>query len=244
VIDLHCHILPGIDDGSPDLATSLAMAAMAVADGIVTTACTPHILPGVYANNAAGIAAAVASLAEALAEADIPLELTTGADVHVDPGLVAGIRGGRVPTVAGSRYLLLEPPHHVLPPRFEEFTFGLAAAGIVPIITHPERLKWIEGQYALIQRLASRGVLMQITAGSLSGRFGVRAQYWAERMLDEQIVDILATDAHDLKRRPPRLSEARELVSKRCGDEAAAAMVGTNPLAILQNAAPSEIRRA
>jgi protein-tyrosine phosphatase len=244
VIDLHCHLLPGIDDGSPDLATSLAMAEIAVADGIVTTACTPHILPGVYANTAAGIRAAVAALAKALAEAEIPLDLTVGADVHVDPALVANIKAGKVPTISGSRYLLLEPPHHVLPPRFEEFTFGLAAAGIVPIITHPERLKWIEGHYDIMQRLAGRGILMQITAGSLTGRFGGRARYWAERMLDERIVDLLATDAHDTTRRPPRLSEARELVAKRCGDEAAAALVGTNPLAILRNAAPSEIRRA
>jgi protein-tyrosine phosphatase len=244
VIDLHCHILPGIDDGAPDLATSIAMAKMAVADGIVTIACTPHILPGVYANDAMCIAAAVAGLRQALADAQIPLELTTGADVHIAPNLLADIRAGRVPTVAGSRYLLLEPPHHVLPPRLEDFAFGLAAAGIVPILTHPERLKWVEGHYPLVERLASRGVLMQITAGSLSGRFGSRAKYWAERMLDEGIVDLLATDAHDIKHRPPRLSEARDLVETRCGEATATWLVATNPLYILKNMLPSELRRS
>jgi protein-tyrosine phosphatase len=98
-------MLPGLDDGSPDLATSLAMAEMAVADGIVTTACTPHILPGVYANNTKSIASAVAALADALAKAAIPLELTIGADVHVSPSIAGHVHAGRVPTLAGSRYL-------------------------------------------------------------------------------------------------------------------------------------------
>jgi protein-tyrosine phosphatase len=244
VIDLHCHILPGIDDGAPDLAASLAMAEAAVADGIVTIACTPHILPGVYGNDGPGIKAAVAALAKVLADAGIPLELAVGADVHVAPTLIADVRAGRVPTLGGSRYLLLEPPHHVLPPRLEDFAFGLAAAGIIPIITHPERLKWIDGHYPLVQRLASRGVLMQVTAGSVTGKFGGRARYWAERMLDEGIVDVMATDAHDVTRRPPRLAEARDLVAKRCGEDTATGLVATNPLYILENMVPSELRRS
>jgi protein-tyrosine phosphatase len=130
----------------------------------------------------------------------------------------------------------------VLPPRFEEFTFGLTAAGIVPILTHPERLTWIDGHYEIIQRLATRGVLMQVTAGSISGNFGRRARYWAERLLDEHLVDLLATDAHDANRRPPRLSEARELVATRCGEDVATALVVRNPLDILKNLAPSGIR--
>src|SRR5436305_10637119 len=96
------------------------MAKMAVDDGIGTIACTPHILPSVYANTADGIAAAIAELSAALKDAAIPLELTSGADVHVAPNLLADIRAGRVPTLGGSRYLLLEPPHHVVPPRLEE----------------------------------------------------------------------------------------------------------------------------
>jgi protein-tyrosine phosphatase len=242
VIDLHCHILPNIDDGAKDLETALAMAAMAVDDGIVTVVCTPHILPGVYANTADGIAAAVGALSDALAEASIPLHLTTGADVHMAPNLLAEIRAGRVPTVSGSRYLLLEPPHHVLPPGFEDFAFGLAAGGIVPILTHPERLGWIESHYDLIKRLVARGVLMQLTAGSVLGKFGSRARYWAERMLDEGIVDLLATDAHNVGRRPPRLSEARDRVEQRCGEERATRLVLTNPLHVLKNAEPPELR--
>ena len=97
MLDLHCHLLPGIDDGPADMAVSLAMARIAVADGITTTACTPHILPGVYNNDGAGIGAAIDHLREALAEAGIPLRLVAGADAHVAPNLIAGLSGGRSP---------------------------------------------------------------------------------------------------------------------------------------------------
>src|SRR5436190_353543 len=144
LIDLHCHLLPGIDDGSKDLATSLAMAHMAAADGIGTIACTPHILPGVYNNTGPAIRAAVDRLRRCIAEAGLSIALVTGADVHIAPDLGVQLREGRVLTLNDSRFLLVEPPHHVLPPRFEDLIFGLQASGYVPILTHPERLSWIE----------------------------------------------------------------------------------------------------
>src|SRR6202000_2582220 len=113
---LHCHMLPGIDDGAPDLATSLAMARMAVADGIRVTACTPHIMPGVYDNAGPGIRDAIARLQAELDAADIPLTLTQGADVHIATDLVKGLRDGRVASLAGSRYFLFEPPPPVARP--------------------------------------------------------------------------------------------------------------------------------
>src|SRR5690348_6471940 len=125
MFDLHCHLLPGIDDGAPDLATSLEMARIAHADGIRTIACTPHIYPGMYDNDAPGIRTAIAALQAELDAAGIGLRLVEGADVHLDTDLAGAIRGGRVPTLAGSRYLLLEPPHHVAPPGFEQQVFGL-----------------------------------------------------------------------------------------------------------------------
>ena len=241
MIDLHCHMLPAIDDGARDIEASLAMARMAVADGITVTACTPHILPGVYNNTGAPIKAATASLQDALAEAGIPLRLATGADVHVTPELVAQLRDGRALTLNGTRYLLLEPPHHILPPRMEDHIFGLRTAGYVPIITHPERLTWIEGHYELIERLVYGGNLMQITAGSLTGRFGRRPRYWAERMLDDGFCHLLATDAHNIAQRAPILSEARDLAARRLGEEEAINLVQRRPLAILNNAEPSQL---
>ena len=207
MIDLHSHILPGIDDGAPTLEVSLEMARQAVADGIETMACTPHIYPGLYLNDALGIKAARDALQAELSAQDIPLRLVTGADVHLVPGLLEGVRAGQVPTLNGTRYLLLEPSHHVAPPRFEETVFQLVAAGYTPVITHPERLTWIETHHDVFVQMIRQGAWMQVTAGALTGIFGTRAKYWAERFVGEGHTHILATDAHSSKRRRPCLSK-------------------------------------
>ena len=241
MFDLHCHLLPGIDDGAVDLDMAIAMARMAVADGIGTIACTPHIYPGMYDNDGPAIRAAIRALQMELDHRDIPLRLVEGADVHLAPDLVDGIREGRVPTVAGSRYLMLEPPHHVAPPRFEESVFQILVAGYVPVITHPERLSWIEDHYTLFTRLVKGGTWMQVTAGSLTGRFGKRPRYWAERMLDEHLVHILATDAHHPQRRPPLLAEGRDAAAMRVGEQEATHLVITRPRGIVENREPGAL---
>jgi protein-tyrosine phosphatase len=239
VIDLHCHILPGIDDGASDLSVSLDMARAFVADGVTQVACTPHILPGHYFNTGATIRPAVAELQAVLDREDIPLQLVAGADNHVVPDFVSGLHSGHLLTLGGSRYVLVEPPHHVAPPRLDELFFSILAAGFVPILTHPERLAWIKDHYPLMQRLAGSGVWMQITAGSLSGAFGRNARYWVERMLDEGLVRILATDAHDTTRRPPNLREGRDLAAARVGAREADFLVVTRPMGVLADVAPS-----
>jgi len=241
LIDLHCHLLPGIDDGARDLETSLAMARMAASDGISTIVCTPHILPGVYNNTGPAIRQAVARLREKVSGAGIPIRLLAGADVHIAPDLDVRLGDGRALALNDSRYLLLEPPHHQLPRRLEDLIFGLQAAGYAPIVTHPERLSWIDGHYDLIKRLVDNSVLMQLTAGSLMGRFGRRPRYWAERMLDDGLCHVLATDAHNTEQRAPRMAEARELVAQRLGEDEATNLVLTRPLGILNNVSPSEL---
>ena len=239
MIDLHCHMLPGIDDGAPDLETSLAMARIAVADGIVTTACTPHIYPGVYNNTGAGIHQAIGQLQQALDAHQIPLKLVAGADAHVAPELPAKLRSGDAPSLSGSRYFLLEPPHHVAPPRFEEFVFNLLAGGFVLLITHPERLSWIEDHYATFCALVDQGAWLQVTAGSLTGRFGSRPRYWGERLLGEGRVHVLATDSHGVKRRPPLLEEGRAAAERWVGLEESWHLVRTRPAGILADFVPS-----
>lgn len=241
MIDLHCHILPGIDDGAPSLEVALAMARAAVIDGIKITACTPHIYPGLYDNSQEIISKAIADFEIELQRNDIPLSLTIGADTHMAPELLQGIREGRVPTLGHSRFLLLEPPHHVAPPRLEESVFQLLAAGIVPVITHPERLTWIETQYSKMVSLVNGGAWMQITSGSLTGRFGRRPKYWAERMVDERLVHILATDSHHIDKRPPYLAEGRDAAARRCGEAEAWNMVEVRPRAILADLPQAQI---
>lgn len=241
MLDLHCHLLPAIDDGAVDLDMAIDMARMAVADGIRTVACSPHIYPGLYENDADGIRQAIARLRIELAARGIDLTLVEGADVHLEPGLAGAVASGHVPTLAGSRYLLLEPPHHVAPPRMEETVFDLLLAGLVPVVTHPERLVWIEDQYAVFERLVRGGALMQVTAGSLTGRFGRRPRYWAERMLDEGLVHLLATDAHHPRRRPPLLAEGRDAAAARVGDDEALHLVVSRPRGIVDDLPPDRL---
>lgn len=217
------------------------MARMAAADGISIIACTPHILPGVYNNDGPRISAAVAELQGKLDEAGIPLVLTTGADVHVAPDLLDGLRSGRIPSLRGSRYLLLEPPQTIVPPRFDDYLFSLVSAGYVPIITHPERLAWPDSDYGVFERIVRLGGWMQLTGGSLLGRFGQRAQALAERMLEDGLAHILATDAHNVGRRPPRLSDAWQAARAFVGEEEAFRLVSTRPAGILKDVDPNEL---
>ena len=120
MIDLHCHLLPGVDDGAQDLSTSFTMARQAVAQGVTHIACTPHILPGVYHNHGPDIRSATKTLQEELDREEIPLQLTTGADVHMAPNFAAGLRSGDLLTLADSRYVLVEPPHNVA--QLEDFS--------------------------------------------------------------------------------------------------------------------------
>jgi len=241
MIDLHCHILPGLDDGAVDLGVSLQMARAMVADGVSIAACTPHILPGLYHNSGTQIRRAADELQQELDQEGIALRLVTGADNHMTPDFAAGLNSGRLLSLAESRYVLVEPPHHVAPVRLEDFFFDLMVAGYHPILTHPERLSWIRSHYPLVQRLVHAGVWMQVTAGSLIGAFGREAQYWAERMLDEGCVHLLATDAHDIERRPPNLSLGLERAARRIGVDAAKDLVVTRPKGVIDDVSPSTL---
>ena len=242
MIDLHCHMLPGIDDGASDLRMALEMARMAVADGITMTACTPHIYPGLYENDAAGIRAAVSALREKLLEAAVALEITDGADIQLVPELVDRLKSGTYPTLHGSRYFLFEPPHHVAPVRFVESIFDALAGGYVPVITHPERLTWLDkAHYDWFVTAATQGAWLQVTAGALTGRFGGPARYWGERMLDDGIVHVLATDAHATSRRPPLLAEGCEIATKWVGPDEADRLVSGRPRAVIDNLNPADV---
>lgn len=243
MFDLHCHLLPGIDDGSPDLETSLAMARAFAEQGVECVACTPHILPGLYHNSGPQIRRAVAALQAKLAEAGIPLKIVTGADNHIIPDFVDGLRRGHLLSLADTAYVLVEPPHHVAPARLDELFFNILVAGYVPVLTHPERLSWIETKYDVMRTLAERGVWMQITSGSLRGSFGKRPRYWAERMLSEGLVHILATDAHNVRARPPDLLEGRDAAARLVGEAEAEHLVFTRPKGILLNKSPDSLPR-
>jgi protein-tyrosine phosphatase len=238
LIDLHSHILFGVDDGAKTLEDSLAMGRMAAQDGIHVMACTPHFMAGMYDNQSNDIRHRVDQLNMVFEQEGIDIALVTGSDAHIRPDFVQALRNGDILTLHNSRYVLVEPPHNVLPARLDELFFNIQAAGYVPILTHPERLKWIEREYAFMVNAQKSGVWMQITAGSLTGRMGSRPQYWAKRMLSEGLVHIIATDAHNTRSRPPVLSEAFEIAKSELGLDEATHLVVTRPTTVLENALP------
>ena len=185
---------------------------------------------------------AIAQLQRALDEHRIALQLTTGADAHLVPDFLSGLKSGHILSLADTRYVLVEPPHHVAPPRIEEFFFGLLMQGYVPVLTHPERLTWIAANYSIMEQMCDAGVWMQVTAGSLTGVFGRGPLYWAEKMLKEGRVHILATDAHGVGRRRPNLREGRDVAAKWLGEEEANHLVVTRPRGVLSDELPSGCR--
>ncbi len=237
MFDLHCHIIPGIDDGSPDLETSLAMARMSAAEGVEVIACTPHILPGVYDNSGPDIRRSVESLQSQLDAAGVDCRLVVGCDAHIAPDLVSKLRSGLVLGIHDSRYVLVEPPHHFLPPNVDRLFFDLLAAGYVPILTHPERMSWANDD--LLDRLIQSGSWMQVTAGSLLGGFGPRAKQRAEHMLHNGWVHIVASDAHDAAERSPAMGRAFRVLGELVGVEEAQNLVRVRPGAILEDCAPA-----
>lgn len=241
-IDLHSHILPALCDGSQNLETSLEMARIAVADGTTHLACTPHIYPPMYHNHTAGIAAALDALQTELDKHNIPLRLIIGADVHMTPEAMRGLKQGTIPTLHGSRYFLLEPSHHVPVTDFLGQIENFLNAGYVPVITHPERLHWFSEKYAEFIQAAQMGAWLQITAGAIAGDFGTVARQNSERLLRDGYVHIIASDAHGIQQRPPTLSAGVQAASAILGDAVEAVrMVTERPQAILDNLPPDSI---
>jgi len=208
LIDLHCHILPGLDDGSSSLDESLAMARLAVAAGITTVVCTPHQFDGRYDNPRAKILAAVDALRAELGRAAIPLEVRPGGEVHLHPELLDRVDSGEAMTPGGT--ILLELPHHAIPPGTAETIFALQLKKLTVVLAHPERNRGILRKPGFADELAARGVILQITEDSLQGEFGPEVRKLGERLLAKHASAVTATDAHRAQghRIPRALSRA------------------------------------
>ena len=236
MIDLHCHYLPGIDDGAQTLEESLALARAAVADGITHAVMTPHVHVGVFENRAPGIEQAVARLRDALTQHDIPLQISAGGEVRIGPELIELLAAGSLPFLGvfkQQRVLLLELPHGQVPVGADRFTAWLRKQGVLPLIAHPERNKDVMRNLAKLDPFIEQGCLLQVTAGSLVGSFGEVAQRRARELLDRGDIFALATDAHNLQNRPPMLTAARAFVAADAGAAVADTLTQRNPLAVL-----------
>ncbi len=235
MIDLHCHILPGLDDGPSSLEESLEMCRIAVEDGIHTIVATPHMLNGMFPVGRKDVLEGVQDLSKALGAASIPLQVLPGADVHLDRSVPGSLDRGELVTIADlGRHLLLELPQDIVPEGTGELLFQIQLKGITPIITHPERNIAIQQKPSILNDLVDAGCLTQITAGSLTGAFGARVRECTLRMLRSRTAHLVSTDAHNTGRRSPRLSEAMRLVEQEAGEEEAERIFKTRPAGILE----------
>jgi protein-tyrosine phosphatase len=212
-VDIHCHLLPGVDDGAKNDDEALSMARMAVADGIRTIVVTPHQLGAYRGNRGEAIRRQTAELAERLRAERIGLDVLPGADVRIEPDMVALLRKGEVLTLADrGRHVLLELPHELYLP-LEPVLAELESAKMTGILSHPERNHGLLADSRPIARLVDAGCLMQITAGSLLGTFGPQSQKLSETLLAHGLVHVVSSDAHGLKSRRPLLHAAFQRVA-------------------------------
>lgn len=239
MIDLHCHVLPGLDDGARDMEEAVGMCELAARDGIRTIVATPHTLNGVYENKREAVLEAVLALRDVLRGRGVEVEVLPGSDASMDARLISGVREGAVTTINdGGRSLLLELPRFFVPGQARDLVFDLGLMGVTPVLSHPERNEAAMGDLGALYEMIKGGALVQITAGSVTGRFGERARKNALVLLEHSMVHILATDAHDTSARPPLLSEAVEAASRHVGREAASRMVGETPGALVAGERP------
>jgi protein-tyrosine phosphatase len=237
VIDLHCHILPGIDDGPATMRDSLAMCSQMVSDGTDVVVATPHMLNGNYSVSRADILRGVLLLKEELSRWSIPLDVRPGADVMISSDLAELLRKGLVMTVGDAgKYILLELPHDVIPGGLDELLYEVQMLGITPIISHPERQFELQRHPDLLRPLIGRGSLLQVTAASLEGKFGDSAQKCSLFLLKQGLVHLCASDAHSARGRKPGLSRARKIVEELLSVEEARRIFDVNPARVLTGA--------
>ena len=220
MIDVHNHLLPGIDDGAQTLDDSIELINIAVADGITHIVATPHIHPGRFDNDINSIAVAFNKLQNWIKHTNTPITLTTAAEVRISVELLTLLETKSIPFIGKwGEYdvMLLEMPHSHILPGSDKLIKLLLNNNIKPLIAHPERNKEIMAAPDKIKAFTEMGCLLQVTAGSVVGRFGDKAQQVALQLCEENLTTLIATDAHNKKHRPPKLAEAYEYLSGKFG---------------------------
>ena len=232
MIDIHCHLIPGIDDGAKNLDDSLSLLKLAESDGIRRMVLTPHIHLGRFDNTKAVIEKECEKLKQAVISAGIDIELASAAEVRLDAEIIELLLTHQLPLYGefeGKQYMLLELPHSHIPQGTSDLVAYLIKQKIIPVIAHPERNRELMKKPERIKLLARMGCWFQITAGSITGQFGDRCQKLSHHYLKQGLVNIVASDAHNMKHRPPCLSAARKQVEILLDTEQAQALFWENP---------------
>jgi protein-tyrosine phosphatase len=231
--DIHCHIVPGIDDGATDLAESIAMARMAAADGTKSVVATPHQLGNNSHVTANAIREGVAALQAAVDHEGIGVSVVPGADVRIEPELPKLLKQGKVVTLADrGKHVLLELPHDTYIP-LEPILAALDKQGLVGILSHPERNRGIIKHPEVMEDVVAAGGLLQITAGSLTGGFGPSPQRIAEYCVENRLIHFIASDAHDTKKRPFGMQAAYDAICDVADEHLANLVCCENPARVV-----------
>lgn len=219
MVDLHCHILPGIDDGAQNSSDSLEMAKQAVEEGIHTIVATPHYHKNVYENTKTTILAKTAELNDELNKAGIDLRILPGQEPRIDGDLLTNLDRGEAITLAGSPYVFVEFPSASVPRYSEKLFYDLQQNGYIPIIVHPERNQEIIERPEMLYQFVKNGTLTQVTAASLSGDFGKKIKSFSLQLIESNLTHFVASDAHNTTIRRFRNQEAYKQISLKFGSD-------------------------
>lgn len=233
-VDTHCHLLPGLDDGPADLEGALALAARLLEDGVTRAVATPHYSRRWLTERAAA-EEALSRLGGAMAEAGMPLRVSLAAEI-APPQAVQASADALLRRAIGGRHLLVEAEPATPAGFFAALVRRVGSIGLVPVIAHPERCRVVRRTPALLDGPRRAGALVQVVASSLVGEAGGEARECAWRLLASGRADLIASDAHDTRRRPPRMTDAATLVGERLGAEAVTRLFTTAPAALLDGA--------
>ncbi|NIA06552.1 MAG: tyrosine protein phosphatase [Actinobacteria bacterium] len=234
MVDVHCHILPELDDGPKTMEEALRMCALAAEDGISTIVATPHMLNGIYNVKPSDIFSAVNRLNDSCRAAGLAVEIIPGADIYIDRDLPGLLADGQLMTIANrSGHIMLELPEESVPDHLDALLFDLQLAGVTPVISHPERNYAIQQDIHLLYKIVDGGNLTQITAGALTGQFGSTVQKVALQITKAGLAHLIASDAHDTQRRIPQLSRARKVVEQLLSPEQADLMTAGRARSII-----------
>lgn len=219
LVDVHCHILPGIDDGAKDWETSIKLARQAVSDGVTHAVCTPHTLNGKYVNHKKEVITLTQNFQDMLDDAKIPLTVFPGQEVRISGDLPKALDDDDILFLdEDGQYMLLEFPSDDVPAYAKDMIFKLMQRGIIPVVVHPERNKKILEQPRILQQLIEQGCLVQITASSYMGTFGKKIEEMSREFIAAGQCACFASDAHDLPKRQYQYSEALKKLSKEFGN--------------------------
>jgi protein-tyrosine phosphatase len=232
MVDIHCHMLPGVDDGANDWAEAIEMLQVAIQDGITHTVCTPHANEK-YPYDRERFEA---TLNQLRSTAEGKMEFSLGCDFHFSfENIQAALVNPDDFLISHTDYLLVEFSDYSLAPSTRDTLGRFTSLGITPIITHPERNLLMQRSPEQVLKFIDAGCVVQITANSLTGHWGDAPKKMCRWLLDRDAAHIIATDAHDPNHRPPMLSKARHTLRQEYGDELAEALFVSNPRAVVQN---------